>query len=290
MSPSNGPLSPAPLTTAATSTAASPVPPADIVVFGGTGDLAVRKLLPALYLRDRDGQLTPDTRIVATSRAGLDEAGYRDKMRGELPRFVRPEELDPVVVERFVARLTHVSLDIDDLDGWGACRRRAARPRQGAGLLPRHRAVAVRHRQRPPGHPRPRHRAVPPGAGEAARPRPRLRPGDQRRRRRGVRGAADLPDRPLPGQGERPEPAGHPVREHLPRAAVERQLDRPRADHGVGDARGRHPRRLLRRLRRAARHDPEPPAPAALPGRHGATRRTSAARPCATRSSRCCRR
>ena len=35
----------------------SPVAPCDFLVFGGTGDLAMRKLLPALYLRDRDGQL-----------------------------------------------------------------------------------------------------------------------------------------------------------------------------------------------------------------------------------------
>jgi len=61
-----------------------PVPAADFVVFGGTGDLAVRKLLPALYLRDRDGQLTAETRIIALSRAGLDDAGYRDKIRGVL--------------------------------------------------------------------------------------------------------------------------------------------------------------------------------------------------------------
>ena len=66
-----------------------PVAPCDFVVFGGTGDLAVRKLLPALYLRDRDGQLPAETRIVAVSRAGLDDDGYRDKIRGELPRFVR---------------------------------------------------------------------------------------------------------------------------------------------------------------------------------------------------------
>ena len=51
------------------------------MIFGGTGDLAVRKLLPALYLRDRDGQLTADTRIIAVARAGLDEPGYRDKIR-----------------------------------------------------------------------------------------------------------------------------------------------------------------------------------------------------------------
>ncbi|ROR92985.1 glucose-6-phosphate dehydrogenase [Nocardioides aurantiacus] len=108
MSPSHGP---------------SPVPAADIVVFGGTGDLAVRKLLPALYLRDRDGQLPPTTRIVATSRAGLDEDGYRDKIRGDLPAFVRPEELDDAVLTRFIARLTHVSLDIADDDSWPALAR-----------------------------------------------------------------------------------------------------------------------------------------------------------------------
>jgi glucose-6-phosphate 1-dehydrogenase len=86
--------------------------PCDVVVFGGTGDLAVRKLLPALYMRDRDGQLADDTRIVATSRAGLDADDYRDKIRGELPRFVAANELDEAVVDRFTARLSHVSLDV----------------------------------------------------------------------------------------------------------------------------------------------------------------------------------
>ena len=57
----------------------------DFVIFGGTGDLARRKLRPALYLRDRDGQLPAGTRIVAVSRAGLDDAGFRDKVRGSLP-------------------------------------------------------------------------------------------------------------------------------------------------------------------------------------------------------------
>ena len=95
-----------------------PVPTADFVVFGGTGDLAVRKLLPALYLRDRDGQLSPETRILALSRAGLDDAGYRDKIRGELPRFVRPAELDEQVVEGFLDRLSHVTIDIEHDEGW----------------------------------------------------------------------------------------------------------------------------------------------------------------------------
>src|SRR5882757_9567007 len=98
----------------------NPVAPCDFVVFGGTGDLAVRKLLPALYLRDRDGQLPPETRIVALSRAGLDVPGYRDKIRGELPRFVRPDELDDSTLDRFLARLSHVSIDIEHEAGWSS--------------------------------------------------------------------------------------------------------------------------------------------------------------------------
>ncbi len=95
-----------------------PVPPADFVVFGGTGDLAARKLLPSLYLRDRDGQLPPESRIIALSRAGLDDNGYRDKIRGELSRFVRTGELDAPTLDRFIARLSHVSIDIERGDGW----------------------------------------------------------------------------------------------------------------------------------------------------------------------------
>ena len=72
---------------------ATAVDPCDFVIFGGTGDLAVRKLLPALYLRDRDRHLTADTRIIAVARAGLDEAGYRHKIHAELGRFVSAELL-----------------------------------------------------------------------------------------------------------------------------------------------------------------------------------------------------
>ncbi|GAA1096577.1 glucose-6-phosphate dehydrogenase [Tsukamurella strandjordii] len=96
----------------------SPVAPCDFVVFGGTGDLTVRKLLPALYLRDRDDQLPTDTRIIAVSRSGLDTAGYRDKMRGELGRFVATESLDEAVLDRFLRRLEFVYLDATDHSTW----------------------------------------------------------------------------------------------------------------------------------------------------------------------------
>src|SRR3954471_10130173 len=90
------------------------VDPCDFVIFGGTGDLAVRKLLPALYLRDRDGELTADTRIIAVARAGLDEPGYRHKVQAELGRFVAAELLDGETIDRFLARLRFVSIDLTE--------------------------------------------------------------------------------------------------------------------------------------------------------------------------------
>ena len=66
-----------------TQNATPPTVPAscDFTVFGGTGDLALRKLLPALYLRDLEGQLPDDTRIIGVSRAELDDDGYRTAVR-----------------------------------------------------------------------------------------------------------------------------------------------------------------------------------------------------------------
>ena len=53
-----------------------PVDVFDLIIFGGTGDLAMRKLLPALYHRERDGQFTGDSRIIAASRGEMSRDAY----------------------------------------------------------------------------------------------------------------------------------------------------------------------------------------------------------------------
>ena len=54
----------------------SAVPVFDMVVFGGTGDLAMRKLLPALLHREIDGQLPEGSRILGLARSQLRQADY----------------------------------------------------------------------------------------------------------------------------------------------------------------------------------------------------------------------
>ena len=93
-------------------------PVCDFTVFGGTGDLALRKLLPALYHRDLEGHLPEDTRIIGVSRSEIDDEGYRAEVRAALERFVEPALLEPEAVERLLGRLHHLCLDADTAEGW----------------------------------------------------------------------------------------------------------------------------------------------------------------------------
>ena len=52
------------------------LPPFDLVLFGGTGDLAMRKLLPAMYRRKCTGQMTPDSRVIGAARGELTRDEY----------------------------------------------------------------------------------------------------------------------------------------------------------------------------------------------------------------------
>jgi glucose-6-phosphate 1-dehydrogenase len=95
-----------------------PVRPFDLLVFGGTGDLAMRKLMPALYHRDRDGQLPAEARIIGASRQKLDDGAYRGRIDEALAKHVDAADHDPVVKKRFLHRLHYVSLDITGDGGW----------------------------------------------------------------------------------------------------------------------------------------------------------------------------
>jgi glucose-6-phosphate 1-dehydrogenase len=94
------------------------VEPFDMVVFGATGDLSARKLMPALYQRDRAGQIPLPARIFAASRRELDDAGYAQWVKQAIVDHVREEEIDEQALERFLGRICHVTLDAQGDHGW----------------------------------------------------------------------------------------------------------------------------------------------------------------------------
>ncbi|KAB0571027.1 MULTISPECIES: glucose-6-phosphate dehydrogenase [Brucella] len=97
-----------------------PVEPFDCIVFGGSGDLAERKLIPALYQRQRAGQLSEPTRIIGASRSAMTDEEYRKFARDAINEHVKASEIDAKEVEAFIARLTYVAVDAKSEDGWAA--------------------------------------------------------------------------------------------------------------------------------------------------------------------------
>jgi glucose-6-phosphate 1-dehydrogenase len=90
----------------------------DFTVFGGTGDLALRKLLPALYHRDLEGQLPADYRILGVSMTDLDDDAWRSVVRTALATYVDAADLYDGALDRFLARLHHLMLDAENPDDW----------------------------------------------------------------------------------------------------------------------------------------------------------------------------
>jgi glucose-6-phosphate 1-dehydrogenase len=102
------------------STRIIPVEPFDFVVFGGTGDLARRKLLPALYHRLRDGQIPSGARIVAASRDPETTDDYRALVLRSLEGALNAEEKDSASLKMFVEMCHHVTVDAGSEEGWEA--------------------------------------------------------------------------------------------------------------------------------------------------------------------------
>ena len=91
-----------------------PVDPFELVVFGATGDLARRKLLPSLYHRFRDGQIPLNSRIVGVSRSDLSREQYVKRIEDSYHEFVTDEDFKQEEWEQFAALLDYVSLDVTD--------------------------------------------------------------------------------------------------------------------------------------------------------------------------------
>ncbi len=94
------------------------VAPFDLVVFGATGDLAHRKLLPALYHRDLDGQVPEEARVICCSRREMGEDAYRDWADASIREHVN--DIEDAVLSRFLDRIRYLPVDAATDAGWSA--------------------------------------------------------------------------------------------------------------------------------------------------------------------------
>jgi glucose-6-phosphate 1-dehydrogenase len=94
------------------------VEPFDLVVFGGTGDLAYRKLYPALFHRERSDQFSEPTRIIGVSRRRFERGAFRASVKEALAKFAAVDENAGPAMERFLSRLDYVAADATSESGW----------------------------------------------------------------------------------------------------------------------------------------------------------------------------
>ena len=95
-----------------------PVDIFDIIVFGATGDLAQRKLIPALFHRDEQGQLPAEARIIGTSRRDMSDDEFKAFAMAALESFVDEKLRTPETMVRFLARLSYIAAEASKDDGW----------------------------------------------------------------------------------------------------------------------------------------------------------------------------
>jgi len=89
-----------------------------LLLFGATGDLAQRMLLPSLCALDADRLVPADLRIIGTARSDHDDASYREFARAALEKYL-PDHRKPAI-PAFLERLSYQPLDASKLDGFAA--------------------------------------------------------------------------------------------------------------------------------------------------------------------------
>ncbi len=94
-------------------------PPCTVVIFGASGDLAHRKLIPALYALERMRRLSPSFQLVGVANMDWNDDQFRREMRGAVQQFATPDDQvgdheDQETWESFAGRMQFLGGDFDD--------------------------------------------------------------------------------------------------------------------------------------------------------------------------------
>jgi glucose-6-phosphate 1-dehydrogenase len=90
-----------------------PVHPTTLVIFGGTGDLAKRKLLPAIYNLAHEGSLPERFNLIGSSRSDMSDDEFRELARESIRQFSRREPSEEVL-GKLLERVRYVPGSFDD--------------------------------------------------------------------------------------------------------------------------------------------------------------------------------
>ena len=100
--------------------------PCTLILMGATGDLARKKLAPALYDLVRKGLVASRFTVLGVDRQSLDDTAFRAMMREAAASSDETDGFDEAVWQRFVARIYYVGADLTDRAGYDAIAERLA--------------------------------------------------------------------------------------------------------------------------------------------------------------------
>ncbi len=104
-----------------------------LLLFGATGDLAQRMLLPSLCALSAEGLLEPDLRIIGTARSPLSDAEFRNFAREALERFLPADRRGGMA--DFLNRLAFQPLDVTQPEGFRALADKVGKPAERLAIF-----------------------------------------------------------------------------------------------------------------------------------------------------------
>jgi glucose-6-phosphate 1-dehydrogenase len=108
--------------------------PALMVIFGASGDLTHRKLLPALYSLTRDRLLPARFAIVGFARKPMTDDAFRDQMRAACDEFARRRPVDAALWSAFAGHIFYQQGDYDDPASYAGLKARIEEIEASLGL------------------------------------------------------------------------------------------------------------------------------------------------------------
>ncbi|MCS6866735.1 MAG: glucose-6-phosphate dehydrogenase [Gemmataceae bacterium] len=91
--------------------------PLTVVIFGASGDLTSRKLVPALFNLMQKGKLPADVRILGVSRTPFHDDGFREHLRAKAKEILPPSQFDDSQWSTFARKIHYLATDATQPDG-----------------------------------------------------------------------------------------------------------------------------------------------------------------------------
>src|SRR5256885_11994418 len=92
--------------------------PCAVIIFGASGDLTKRKLVPALYRLSQEKLLPAEFAVVGFSRSPMSHDDFRGKMKDAVITFSEAKRVDEAVWQSFAQGIFYVSGDINNQDSY----------------------------------------------------------------------------------------------------------------------------------------------------------------------------